>query len=324
MAAALPPSVGPFEEMLRAERGASDNTVDAYRRDLAHLAAFLGDNGAALDSAGPADLHAYLAALDRAGMAPRTAARRLSAMRQFYRFLFAEGRRGDDPTATLDAPKRGRALPKFLSEDEVDDLLRAAAGRGGPGGVRLDALVQLLYATGMRVSELVSLPLAALVRDPNLIQVRGKGGRERVVPLNDAAREAVQAWIEVRAQNPRLAAAPFLFPSRSGTGHLTRHRFGQMLKDLAAEAGIDRAKVSPHVLRHAFATHLLNRGADLRSVQQMLGHADISTTQIYTHVLDERLRRLVEDHHPLAGRAAKQAPEVRPPEVKLPKSGPQS
>ncbi len=300
MTTGLPPTVDLFEEMLRAERGAADNTVAAYRRDLAHLAAFLSGEGAILDSAGTADLHAYLAALDRAGMAPRTAARRLSAMRQFYRFLYAEGRRQDDPTATLDSPKRGRPLPKLLSEDRVDDLLRAAGARPGADGVRLAALMQLLYATGMRVSELVGLPLAAAVRDPRLILVRGKGGKERLVPLNEAAREAVQAWVEVRAGNPRLAASPFLFPSRSGAGHLTRHRFGQLVKELAAAAEIDPAKVSPHVLRHAFATHLLNRGADLRSVQQMLGHADISTTQIYTHVLDERLRQLVERHHPLA------------------------
>ena len=290
--------------MLRAERGASDNTIQAYRRDLAHLAAFLTGENATLDGAGPDDLSAYLAALDRAGMAPRTAARRLSAMRQFYSFLHAEGRRGDNPTLTLEAPRRGRPLPKLLSEEEVDRLLEAAGDRPGPEGVRLAALMQLLYATGMRVSELVGLPLAAAVRDPRLILVRGKGGKERLVPLNQAAREAVQAWVEVRGQDPRLAASRFLFPSRSGAGHLTRHRFGQLLKELAVTARIDPAKVSPHVLRHAFATHLLNRGADLRSVQQMLGHADISTTQIYTHVLDERLRRLVEDHHPLAGRPA--------------------
>lgn len=302
MTAAAPPSVDLLEEMLRAERGASDNTVQAYRRDLAHLAAFLTGENATLDGAGPDDLSAYLAALDRAGMAPRTAARRLSAMRQFYSFLHAEGRRGDNPTLTLEAPRRGRPLPKLVSEEEVDRLLEAAGGRPGPEGVRLAALMQLLYATGMRVSELVGLPLAAAVRDPRLILVRGKGGKERLVPLNQAAREAVQAWVEVRSRNPRLAASRFLFPSRSGAGHLTRHRFGQLLKELAVTARIDPAKVSPHVLRHAFATHLLNRGADLRSVQQMLGHADISTTQIYTHVLDERLRRLVEDHHPLAGR----------------------
>ena len=300
MTAVLPPSVDLFEEMLRAERGASDNTVTAYRRDLAHLSAFLAGTAGSLDSAVAADLRAYLEALDRAGMAPRTAARRLSALRQFYRFLHAEGRRQDDPTATLESPKQGRPLPKLLTEAQVDELLQAADARPGPDGVRLAALMQLLYATGLRVSELVSLPLAAAVRDPRLIQVRGKGGRERLVPLNEAAREAVQAWVEVRARNPRLAASPFLFPSRSGAGHLTRHRFGQLLKQLALAARLDPTKVSPHVLRHAFATHLLNRGADLRSVQQMLGHADISTTQIYTHVLDERLRQLVESHHPLA------------------------
>jgi len=304
MTISMPPSVDLFEEMLRAERGASDNTVQAYRHDLADLAEFLSGRKLSIDEARSADLRAYLAALDVAGMAPRTAARRLSAMRQFYRFLHAEERRADDPTATLESPKQGRSLPKVLTEEQVDDLLHAARQRPGPEGVRLVALMELLYATGLRVTELVSLPLAAAVRDPRMILVRGKGGKERLTPLNQAAREAVQAWVEVRARDPRKAASPFLFPSRSDAGHLTRHRFGQLLKELAAAAGIDPKKVSPHVLRHAFATHLLNHGADLRSVQQMLGHADISTTQIYTHVLDERLRNLVETHHPLAKQAA--------------------
>lgn len=304
MTVSLPPSVDLFEEMLRAERGASENTVQAYRHDLADLSGFLSGKGGSIGTADASDLRAYLAALDKAGMAPRTAARRLSAMRQFYRFLHAEGHRTDNPTATLESPKQGRSLPKVLTEEQVDDLLEAARQRPGPEGVRLVALMELLYATGLRVTELVSLPLAAAVRDPRMILVKGKGGKERLAPLNEAAREAVQDWVEVRARDPRKAGSPFLFPSRSDAGHLTRHRFGQLLKELAVAANIEPKKVSPHVLRHAFATHLLNRGADLRSVQQMLGHADISTTQIYTHVLDERLRSLVENHHPLAKHAA--------------------
>jgi len=304
MTVSLPPSVDLFEEMLRAERGASENTVQAYRHDLADLSGFLSGKDGSINTAGASDLRAYLAALDKAGMAPRTAARRLSAMRQFYRFLHAEGHRTDNPTATLESPKQGRSLPKVLTEEQVDDLLEAARQRPGPEGVRLVALMELLYATGLRVTELVSLPLAAAVRDPRMILVKGKGGKERLAPLNEAAREAVQDWVEVRARDPRKSASPFLFPSRSDAGHLTRHRFGQLLKELAVAANIEPKKVSPHVQRHAFATHLLNRGADLRSVQQMLGHADISTTQIYTHVLDERLRSLVENHHPLAKHAA--------------------
>ncbi len=304
MTVSLPSSAALFEEMLRAERGASENTVQAYRRDLADLAGFLNRRRLTVDHAQSVDLRAYLAALDAAGMAPRTAARRLSAMRQFYRFLHAEGLREDDPTAALESPKQGRFLPKVLTEEEVDDLLRAARRRPGPEGVRLVALIEILYATGLRVIELVSLPLAAAVRDPCMILVRGKGGKERLTPLNQTAREAMQAWVEVRAQDHRKATSPFLFPSRSGAGHLTRHRFAQLLKEVAIDAGIDPRKVSPHVLRHAFATHLLNHGADLRSMQQMLGHADISTTQIYTHVLDERLRTIVETHHPLAKQLA--------------------
>lgn len=293
-------AVEAFLEMLIAERGVSRNTLDAYRRDLAHADDWLA--GRRLAEAGSDDVRGYLDALERAGMAPRTAARRLSALRQFFRFLFAEGHRSDDPTTVIDAPRQGRPLPKILSETEVDALLETARGVDGPEGLRLVCLLEVLYATGLRVSELVGLPFAAVARDARVLLVRGKGDKERMVPLTDAAMAAIGDYKPVRGVFMTGRSSPFLFPSRSAEGHLTRRRFGQLLDDLAVEAGIDRKRVSPHVLRHAFATHLLDHGADLRSVQQMLGHADISTTQIYTHVLAERLRALVESHHPLAQR----------------------
>ncbi|MFQ5973611.1 MAG: site-specific tyrosine recombinase XerD [Alphaproteobacteria bacterium] len=291
--------------MLAAERGAARNTLEAYARDLDDYARFLARTGVRPEHAEAASLRAYLAALDEAGMAPGTAARRLSALRQFYRFLYSEGVREDDPTSTIVSPRRGRSLPAVLSESDVDDLLKAARAGGGAKGLRLWALMELLYAAGLRVSELVSLPLAVVARDPEVLVIRGKGGRERLVPVNQQARRAVRAYVERRHELlPPGVASPWLFPGRGG-GHLTRHRFAQLLKELAVEAGVAPAKVSPHVLRHAFASHLLNRGADLRTLQAMLGHADISTTQIYTHVLEERLHRLVGEHHPLAspGRA---------------------
>ena len=235
------------------------------------------------------------------GFANTTAARRLSALRQYFGFLFAEGIRSDDPTALVDSPRLGRPLPKILSEEEVEAMIAAAQESPGPEGLRLSALMELLYATGLRVSELVTLPLAAAVRDPEIIVVRGKGGRERMVPLTENARDAVAAYCEVRDYfAPPGDRGHWLFPSRGKEGHLTRQRFGQILKELADACGLERRKVSPHVLRHAFASHLLANGADLRSVQKMLGHADISTTQIYTHVLDARLRALVRDKHPLS------------------------
>ena len=289
--------------MLAAERGAARNTLEAYQHDLKDFATFAARRGTVADEAGTELLRAYIKWLDGQGMAARTQARRLSALRRFFRFLAAEGMRADDPTQALDSPRQGRPLPKILSEDEVEALLGAARAVEGADGLRLTALLELLYATGMRVSELVGLPLAAVARDPRFLLVRGKGNKERLVPLGDAARQAVAAWLPVRAGllGPKRTS-PFLFPSHGGAGHLTRQRLGQLLKEAAVTAGLDRAKVSPHVLRHAFATHLLNRGADLRSVQAMLGHADISTTQIYTHVLDARLKALVETHHPLARR----------------------
>lgn len=297
-----------FLEMLAAERGAARNTLDAYRRDLVGFFAYVGGREGDPCAADTAVLRDYLAAQAAAGLSPRTAARRLSALRQFFQFLFAEGVRSDNPTLALDRPKQGRPLPKYLSEEEVDRLLVAAAGRPGPEGARATALLEILYATGLRVTELVGLPLSAISRDGRTVLVRGKGEKERIVPLTQPATEALNAYLEVRehfASRPglrRRMAPTWLFPSRSSTGHLTRVRFGQVLKEIAIAAGIPPARVSPHVLRHSFASHLLARGADLRSVQQMLGHADIATTQIYTHILESRLRDLVETAHPLAVR----------------------
>jgi len=296
-----------FHELLVAERGVSLNTWVAYRRDLEDVAVFLAgrNRGAArsvLDGATSDDLRRYLKHLDGQGISAGTAARRLSALRQFYRFLYADGLRADDPTAILESPRQGRPLPKIISEDDVAELLQVAEASKSADGVRLCAMVELCYATGMRVSELVGLPLAAVQRDPEFLIVRGKGNKERMVPLSGPARDAVRNYLVVRDFFlPEGVTSPHLFPGRGGK-HLSRQRFFQLLKDLAGKAGLDPRKVSPHVLRHAFATHLLHHDADLRSVQQMLGHADISTTQIYTHVLDERMRRLVTEHHPLARR----------------------
>ncbi len=297
----IPPLVQAFLEMIVAERGASANTVDAYRRDLEGFVAVTAARGVAPETAGDDDIRSYLEAQAAAGMAGRTVARRLSTLRQFYGFLFTEGLRTDDPTAGVDPPRRVRPLPKVLSVDEVDRLLAAARARGGVEGARLVALVETLYATGLRVSELVGLPLSAVSRDQRFVIVRGKGGKERAVPLSDPARDALIAYRAVRKAYLRNGVeSKWLFPSRAASGHLTRHRLAQMLKQLAASAGIEPRRVSPHILRHAFATHLLDRGADLRSVQQMLGHSDISTTEIYTHVIDTRLKALVQEHHPLA------------------------
>jgi len=295
-----------FLEMMVAERGAAANTVAAYRRDLADYAAFLARRGGDPLAADVADLRAYLGRLEEAGLAAGTAARRLSALRQFHRFLCAEGLRADDPSAALDSPRQGRRLPKILSEAEVDGLLAAARARPGAGGARLVALLEILYATGLRVSELVGLPMDALSRDARFLVVAGKGGKERLVPLGEPAMAALADWLSHRrAALKGAAASPWLFPSRAAGGHLTRQRLAQLLKELAVEAGLPPARVSPHVLRHAFATHLLAHGADLRAIQQMLGHADVSTTQIYTHVVDSRLARLVESAHPLAADGAR-------------------
>ncbi len=290
-----------FLEMLSAERGAAANTLESYRRDLDGYLQHLARRGHDASDAGPEDIRSWLEAMSKSGMAASTAARRLSAIRQFHRFLFTEGRRGDDPTATIDSPRQGRALPKVLSEDEVSLMLEVSRSEETPAGLRMRALLEMLYATGMRVSELVNLPLSAVARDQDFVTVRGKGGKERLVPLTRRAREAITAYKVVRPVfMPKGSESKWLFPSNGKEGHLTRQRFGQMLKELAVLSGISPSKVSPHVLRHAFASHLLAHGADLRVVQQLLGHSDISTTQIYTHVLNERLARLVSDKHPLA------------------------
>lgn len=298
-----------FLDMLSAERGAAAHTIEAYTRDLSEFLAFLAAKGKDAESATADHLRAFLAGLARKGLAPTSRARKLSAIRQFFRFLLAEGMRADDPCSAIDSPRLGRPLPKILSLAEVETLLATAKGASESTAdgtarrraLRLYAALETLYATGLRVSELIALPRNVLTADDRVLTIKGKGGRERLVPLNDAAREALASHLAaVRAdEESGKPVSPWLFPS-SGGGHLTRQRFGQELKTLALAAGIDPARVSPHVLRHAFASHLLERGADLRTVQQLLGHADISTTQIYTHVIEERLRRLVEEHHPLA------------------------
>lgn len=296
-----------FLEMLAAERGAAENTLASYRRDLEDFSGFLGRK--TLAAAQSEDVSRYMSDLTRRGFAETSQARRLSALKQFYKFLFSEGSRDDDPTRTLSAPKRGSSLPKVLSMEDVDALIETARAETlkpqKSAAARLRAhrmytLIEVLYATGLRVSELVALPVTAALRDARLIEIKGKGGKERLVPLSHAAQAAMKDYVGLRAAEGAYEKSPWLFPSHGDSGHLTRQHFARELKDLARSAGLDAAKVSPHVLRHAFASHLLQNGADLRVVQQLLGHADISTTQIYTHVLDERLRELVESAHPLA------------------------
>jgi integrase/recombinase XerD len=291
-----------FLEMLTAERNAALNTRAAYRRDLEDVGQFLGKRRRDLTAARSEDLRDYLSMLAATDAKPSTAARRLSALRQYYKFVVGEGWREDDPTATLDSPRLGRPLPKLLDEEEIARLIAACGMLEAAEGARLTALTELLYATGLRVSELVALPLASALRDQPYLIIRGKGGKERMVPLNPAAKAALADYLESRAKFlPKGAkSSPWLFPSRGAAGHLTRQRFGQLLKEVALKARIDPAKISPHVVRHAFATHLLDHGADLRTLQKMLGHADISTTQIYTHVVSGRLKDLVTRHHPLA------------------------
>jgi integrase/recombinase XerD len=300
-------SIALYLDMLAAERGAGANTLSAYRRDLEDFSAYLKDQGRSIAKAGTEDLRGYLGDLSERGMRVTTVARRLSAMRQLYRFLYAEGHRADDPAAVLQGPKRERNLPKTLSLGDVDRLLRTAAAcdPASPLPMRLRAarlacLVELLYATGLRVSELVALPASAARKDARVIIVRGKGNKERMVPLNDAAKNAMAAYLALLKESGDETQSKWLFPSFGDSGHLTRQHFARELKTLAAGAGLRAAQVSPHVLRHAFASHLLHNGADLRVVQTLLGHADISTTQIYTHVLEERLKSLVRDLHPLA------------------------
>jgi integrase/recombinase XerD len=296
--AAHAPRIEAFLEMLAAERGAAALTISAYATDLDDLARFLE---ADIAQASSEDLRRYFTARAEAGMGARTAARRLSAFRQFFHFLVVEGVRRDDPTRALDAPRLPRSLPKYLSESETEALLGAAAKRRGAEGVRLACLLELLYGAGLRVSELVGLTLAAARHDPRFLLVRGKGEKERLVPLGEKARAALTAYLAERWHFLAPGkSSPWLFPSRGRDGHLTRRRCGQLVKDVALEAGLDPARLSPHVLRHAFASHLIDHGADLRSVQEMLGHADIATTQIYTHVQGARLQRIVTERHPLA------------------------
>jgi integrase/recombinase XerD len=299
-----------FLEMMSVERAAAKNTLIAYTRDLTDASGFLTARGRDLADASAEDVEAYFTALGARGLSPATASRRRAAVRQFYRFVLGEGWRADDPSRRVEAPRKGRSLPKVLSRAEVDRLIAAAgakdgASNGGPNGaagLRLACMVELAYASGLRISELTGLTLAAMARDPAYLIVKGKGGKERLAPLNHAARTAVKAYLVVRPGFlPKGDKAnPWLFASRGKEGRLTPRRFAQLLDEAAADAGIDPARVSPHVLRHAFATHLLEGGADLRVVQTLLGHADIGTTQIYTHVAGDRLAEVVATKHPLA------------------------
>ncbi len=312
-------SVGAFLDMLTSERGAALNTRQAYKRDLADVTLYLrAERKVDLDKASTDDLKAYLDFLthkihvkgeNSSQITVRTVARRLSAMRQYYRYLISEDARSDDPTSTIKSPKQGRTLPKTLSEEEVSQLIKTAGNAGTSESTRLVCLLEMLYATGLRVSELVGLPMSAIGEGTEFLMIEGKGGRERMVPLSEPAQKAIANYLNVRKQfigTENLAAQEkYVFPSRtSESGHLTRQRFAQLLKTLAKDAEVDEGRVSPHILRHAFATHLLSRGADLRSVQKMLGHADIATTQIYTHIVSEGLKETVEENHPISKKSA--------------------
>lgn len=312
----LHPLVDSFLDMLTTERGAAVNTRQAYWRDLADFSLYLREKFSKeiVDATGT-EIKNYLDDLgakihvkgqNKAQIATRTVARRLSALRQFYRYLVSENIRKEDPTTTIESPKQTRTLPKTLSEAEVGTLIKTAANSGGADSMRLVCLLEMLYATGLRVSELVGLPLSAIGEDMQFLMVAGKGGRERMVPLSEPAQKAIRNYVDVRQQfiaiDDKGTQGQWLFPSRtSESGHLTRQRFAQLLKDLAETAGLESDRVSPHILRHAFATHLLSNGADLRAVQKMLGHADIATTQIYTHIIGEKAKKTVEEKHPLSG-----------------------
>ncbi len=286
---------------MAAERGASNNTCQAYQRDIADFSEWMSQRSRSVEAATSDDIRGFLSALADRQLAASSSARKLSTLRQFFGFLQGDGHRSDNPTAIVDSPRQGRSLPKVLSEADVDRLLAATRTVKGPAGIRLTAMMELLYATGLRVSELVALPLNAVAGNRQFLLVTGKGNKERLVPITGEARAAVDAYLEIWLMFvPDGKQSKFLFPSRGKEGHITRRRFAQMLSDLAPGAGLHHHQVSPHILRHAFASHLLANGADLRLVQQMLGHADISTTQIYTHVLDARLKNLVNDMHPLS------------------------
>lgn len=297
-----------FLDMLASERGASKNTLDAYRRDLADYDEFLNACGSSIVNAATDDVRGYLAALAKRGLAPNSSARKLSAIRQLHRFLYAEGKRSDDPAAVLEGPKRGRPLPKILSVEDVGKLFETANAAASGGELsplerlrcmRLLCLLEVLYASGLRVSELIALPAATARMQGDTITVRGKGNKERLVPLGGAARQAMRNYLKLLAET-KNGGTKWLFPSFGASGHMTRQHAARELKALAQAAGLDPRKMSPHVLRHAFASHLLANGADLRVVQALLGHADVSTTQIYTHVLDDRLKNMVRDLHPLS------------------------
>ena len=310
-----------FLEMLSVERGASANTIDAYSRDLANFAGFIHKRDRALEGAITDDITSFVSLMVDEGLAASSRARRLSALKQFFRFLVADGIRADDPSSMVGGPKREAALPKTLTVDEVDRLLMAARRKVDEAknghrakALRLYCLLEILYATGMRVSELVALPRASLIGDERTLTIKGKGGRQRMVPINPAAQEALTLYLSERDAaiaaetgngNGSVVAkdgSPWLFPSWGQQGHLTRQRLAQELKLLARRAGIEPSRVSPHVLRHAFASHMLERGTDLRAVQKLLGHADISTTQVYTHLREGHLRHIVNEHHPLSER----------------------
>ncbi len=310
----LSPRVEAFLDMITTERGAALNTRQAYWRDLADVSSFLKGKNIEIDNATTDDIKEYMKDLStrinvkgdhRGKMAVRTLARRLSAMRQFYQYLISEGKREEDPTTTIETPKQGRILPKTLSEEDVNKLITTAGEKGNASSKRLVCLLELIYAAGLRVSELVGLPMSAIGEENEFLMVEGKAGRERMVPLSKPAQEALIAYVEVRAKRMEKDASlkdnKWLFPSKtSDSGHLTRQRFAQLLRDLSKDAGLAKGLVSPHILRHAFATHLLNNGADLRAVQKMLGHADIATTQIYTHILNDDAREAIQAKHPLS------------------------
>ena len=289
-----------FLEMMAAERGASRNTIAAYSSDLTDFSAFVASQGGSASQADATTAQAYMTSLAATGLAARSTARRLSTLRQFHLFLLRENVRVDDPTTLLDAPKLPRRLPKYLTEAEVGALLAAAATHAGPQGKLLHAALELLYATGLRISELLSLPRHALAEDAEMLLVRGKGGKERIVPLSDQAKQAAATLTAPLLGVSLKQLSPYLFPGRSPRHPITRQAFAVLLKQVAVAAGLDPDRISPHILRHSFASHMLARGADLRSLQMLLGHADIVTTEIYTHVMAERLRKLVQTHHPLA------------------------
>ena len=282
------------------ERGASQNTIDSYQRDLLQFQESVSD----IKNATSEQIRSYLEKLTGQGLSASTRARKLSSLRQFYKFLFAEGLVDHDPCHMLESPKQGRRLPKIILEGQIDKLMGAVYKMEGPEGLRLQALVEILYASGLRITELLSLPMSSVQQafESEVLLIRGKGGKERLVPLSEPALKSLKAYLEVRGGFGKDSL--WLFPSNSKQGYLTRQRFDQLIKDLAVKAGLDRSQLSAHVLRHAFATHLLHHGADLISVQKLLGHSDISTTEIYTHVLPEHLKDMVKAHHPLAKKRA--------------------